>query len=32
VATIHALLEAGATLPSHAADLEPSDTVLEMQL
>jgi ankyrin repeat protein len=30
VATIHALLEAGATLPSHAADLEPSDAVLEM--
>ncbi|MGH9450426.1 MAG: ankyrin repeat domain-containing protein [Terriglobia bacterium] len=30
VETVRALLEAGATLPPHAADLEPSDAVLEM--
>ena len=30
VATIRALLDAGATLPSHAQELEPSDAVLEM--
>jgi hypothetical protein len=30
VGTVRALLEAGATLPPHAADLEPSDAVLEM--
>jgi ankyrin repeat protein len=30
VGTIRALLEAGATLPPHAADLEPSDAVLEV--
>jgi hypothetical protein len=30
VATIRALLEAGATIPPHAADLEPSDAVLEL--
>ena len=30
VATIRALLEAGATLPPHASDLEPSDAVMEM--
>ncbi|MGA7106494.1 MAG: ankyrin repeat domain-containing protein [Terracidiphilus sp.] len=28
--TVRALLEAGATLPPHAAELEPSDAVLEM--
>jgi ankyrin repeat protein len=28
--TVRALLEAGATLPPHAADLDPSDAVLEM--
>ncbi|HEX6496829.1 MAG TPA: ankyrin repeat domain-containing protein [Acidobacteriaceae bacterium] len=30
VATIRALLEAGATLPPHAQELEPSEAVLEM--
>lgn len=30
VATVRALLEAGATLPPHAEDLEPSEAVLEM--
>ncbi len=30
VGTIRALLEAGATLPPHAEELEPSDAVLEM--
>jgi ankyrin repeat protein len=30
VGTVRALLEAGARLPSHAAELEPSDAVLEM--
>jgi hypothetical protein len=30
VGTVRALLEAGATLPPHAAELEPSDAVLEM--
>ncbi|HZZ39482.1 MAG TPA: ankyrin repeat domain-containing protein [Acidobacteriaceae bacterium] len=30
VETVRALLEAGATLPPHAADLDPSDAVLEM--
>jgi hypothetical protein len=30
VETVRALLEAGATLPPHAADLEPTDAVLEM--
>jgi hypothetical protein len=30
VGTIRALLEAGATLPAHAQELEPSDAVLEM--
>jgi ankyrin repeat protein len=30
VGTIRALLEAGATIPPHAAELEPSDAVLEM--
>lgn len=30
VGTIHALLDAGAVLPAHAADLEPSDAVLEV--
>lgn len=30
VGTIQALLEAGATLPAHAEDLEPSDAVLEI--
>jgi hypothetical protein len=30
VGTIRALLEAGATLPPHAEDLEPSDAVLEV--
>jgi ankyrin repeat protein len=30
VGTVQALLEAGAILPEHALDLEPSDAVLEM--
>jgi len=30
VGTVRALLEAGATLPPHAEDLEPSDAVLEV--
>jgi ankyrin repeat protein len=30
VATVRALLQAGATLPPHAEDLEPSEAVLEM--
>lgn len=30
VGTIRALLEAGATIPPHVEDLEPSDAVLEM--
>jgi hypothetical protein len=30
VGTIRALLEAGATLPPHAEDLEPSEAVLEV--
>jgi ankyrin repeat protein len=30
VGTIRILLEAGATLPAHAAELEPSDAVLEV--
>jgi Ankyrin repeat len=30
VGTVRALLEAGATLPPHAEDLQPSDAVLEM--
>lgn len=30
VGTIRALLDAGATIPPHAEDLEPSDAVLEM--
>jgi hypothetical protein len=30
VGTIRALLEAGANIPTHAADLEPSDAVLEL--
>ena len=30
VGTIRAMLEAGATIPSHAADLEPSEAVLEL--
>ncbi len=30
VPTVQALLEAGSTLPPHAADLEPSDAVLEL--
>jgi len=30
VGTIRALLEAGATLPPHAKELEPSDAVLEV--
>ena len=30
VATIRALLDAGATLPQHAQELEPSDAVMEM--
>jgi hypothetical protein len=29
VGTVRALLEAGAILPPHAAELEPSDAVLE---
>jgi ankyrin repeat protein len=30
VATVQAQIDAGATLPPHAEDLEPSDAVLEM--
>jgi hypothetical protein len=30
VGTVRALLDAGAVLPPHAADLEPSDAVMEM--
>ena len=30
VGTVRALLEAGAILPPHAAELEPSDAVLEV--
>lgn len=30
VATVRALMEAGATLPPHAEELEPSEAVLEM--
>ena len=30
VGTVQVLLEAGAILPEHAVDLEPSDAVLEM--
>ena len=30
VGTIRALLEAGATLPPHAEELEPSEAVLEV--
>jgi hypothetical protein len=30
VGTIRALLDAGATLPPHAEELEPSDAVLEV--
>ena len=30
VGTVRALLEAGASVPPHAADLEPSDAVLEL--
>jgi len=30
VATIRALIEAGATIPPHAAHLEPSEAVLEL--